>query len=283
VTRAVERAQKKVEQRNFEVRKNLLEYDGVMDSQRKVIYELRDRALKSEDLQGLVLEHFEKAVSNYSAGLQADPETKEEASELLTDHLRDRFNLSISATGVEAEQVDSLISDAIEKYRGTLAEKREIAGAENLDRLLHYIVLRAVDEKWKDHLHAMDQLRAGIGMRGYAQVDPKLEYKREGYQMFAQMLDLLHEETSSLVTRIRVEIDESEAERSLSQTWSGSTLNTGQMQDQFEAHGRQMEAGIRSSQRPTATVDPIKNTEDKVGRNDPCPCGSGKKYKRCHG
>jgi len=283
VTRAVERAQKKVEQRNFEVRKNLLEYDSVMDSQRKVIYELRDRALKSEDLQGLVVEHFEESISKYSSGLMEHPDALDDAPALFSDHLRDRFNISVSPGEMPGESIESWLPTLVENYKSVLQEKRNLAGAENFDRLLHYILLRAVDEKWKDHLHAMDQLRAGIGMRGYAQVDPKLEYKREGYQMFAQMLDLLHEETSSLVTRIRVEIDQTEAERSLSQTWSGSTLSSGEMHDQFETHGRQMEAGIRSSQRQTATVDPIKNTEEKVGRNDPCPCGSGKKYKRCHG
>ena len=166
-----------------------------------------------------------------------------------------------------------------------IEKKRQSAGDEQFDRLLHYILLRAVDEKWKEHLHAMDQLRTGVGMRGYAQVDPKLEYKREGYLLFARMLEQLREETSSIISRIRIEsVDESEEQRRLAQTWSGQSegVSSDAAQQQFESHAEKMQQGVQGSQ-GTSTLNTIRNEQPKVKRNDPCPCGSGKKYKKCHG
>lgn len=120
-------------------------------------------------------------------------------------------------------------------------------------------------------------------MRGYAQVDPKLEYKREGYLLFSNMLDQLREETSSIISRIRIEkVDESEEQKRLAQTWSGQSegVSTDSAQRQFESHAEKMQQGVQGSQ-GTTTLDTIRNEQPKVKRNDPCPCGSGKKYKRC--
>ena len=283
VTRAIEKAQKKVEARNFEIRKNLLEYDQVMDSQRKVIYEVRDRILASENLMELVEEHFEQVIETYLIGLQDIEDLEHDITESLSEHLSSRFQVELSPSSFVEDESEQWAESAAAEWKNLILEKRASAGEDHFDRLLHYILLRAVDEKWKEHLHAMDQLRTGVGMRGYAQVDPKLEYKREGYLLFSNMLEQLREETSSIISRIRIEkVDESEEQRRLAQTWSGQSegVSTDSAQQQFESHAEKMQQGVQGSQ-GTTTLDTIRNEQPKVKRNDPCPCGSGKKYKRC--
>lgn len=283
VTRAIEKAQKKVEARNFEIRKNLLEYDQVMDSQRKVIYEVRDRILASENLMELVEEHFEQVIETYLIGLQDIEDLEHDIAESLSEHLSSRFQVELSPSSFVEDESEQWAESAAAEWKNLILEKRASAGEDHFDRLLHYILLRAVDEKWKEHLHAMDQLRTGVGMRGYAQVDPKLEYKREGYLLFSNMLDQLREETSSIISRIRIEkVDESEEQKRLAQTWSGQSegVSTDSAQRQFESHAEKMQQGVQGSQ-GTTTLDTIRNEQPKVKRNDPCPCGSGKKYKRC--
>jgi preprotein translocase subunit SecA len=285
VTRAIEKAQKKVEARNFEIRKNLLEYDQVMDSQRKVIYEIRDRILHSHDLLGLVEENFDQVIEAYSLGLLQIEEPDQKPSEALSEHLAHRYMVEVSPSTFEDGEPEDWAAAATERWLELVDKKREAAGAEQFDRLLHYVLLRSVDEKWKEHLHAMDQLRTGVGLRGYAQVDPKLEYKREGYTLFSAMLEMLREESSSIVSRIRIEkVDESEAQRGLEQTWSGQSegVSADALQQQFQSHGEQMQRGVRGSQ-SSRSVETIRNEQPKLRRNDPCSCGSGKKYKRCCG
>ncbi|MFQ5653174.1 MAG: preprotein translocase subunit SecA [Planctomycetota bacterium] len=283
VTRAIERAQKKVEARNFEIRKSLLDYDEVMDHQRKLIYSLRDRVLVSEDLPGLLLQHFgEVAAGRVDALIGEDPD-EEEGLDELREWLRDRYGLEVEPAALNGAPPPSIVEGIVGRYRVMLEGKRNAAGPEAFDRLLHYILLTGVDDKWKDHLHAMDQLRAGIGLRGYAQVDPTVEYKREGYQMFSQMLMALKEDTTALIPRIRVQLDEEDAEKRLASRWQGSALSSSQLSQQFSDHGDRMEAGIQGSMREQRIIEPIRNKEAKIGRNDPCPCGSGKKYKKCCG
>lgn len=283
VTRAIERAQKKVEQRNFEIRKNLLEYDGVMDQQRKLIYRIRHRILMSEDLEGLVREHVGDAVRGYANSI-LDVENREEGEEqVVADWIRERFGIELSPDVVATVDVDRYVDAVSVGYGSVLKEKQEQFG-EQFIAILHYIMLRAVDDKWKDHLREMDHLRAGIGMRSYAQVDPKLEYKREGFQLFSAMLQGLKEEYCSLIPRIRIKIDEEEAERELASTWKGgSTVSGQQVQQQFQDHGRRQERVIEGSKQKSGPVQPIVNAAPKVGRNDPCHCGSGLKFKKCHG
>jgi len=255
----------------------------VMDSQRKVIYEVRDRILASENLMELVEEHFEQVIETYLIGLQDIEDLEHDITESLSEHLSSRFQVELSPSSFVEDESEQWAESAAAEWKNLILEKRASAGEDHFDRLLHYILLRAVDEKWKEHLHAMDQLRTGVGMRGYAQVDPKLEYKREGYLLFSNMLEQLREETSSIISRIRIEkVDESEEQRRLAQTWSGQSegVSTDSAQQQFESHAEKMQQGVQGSQ-GTTTLDTIRNEQPKVKRNDPCPCGSGKKYKRC--
>jgi len=289
VSRAIERAQKKVEQRNFEIRKNLLEYDGVMDTQRKTVYSIRHRVLMSEKLDALVLGHVGDAVRSHGrelfapGGLELDPDdpAAEPAEKVFARWIREKFAIELPEEVVESRDLDLYVRSTQAGYEKILADKREQFG-EHFERILHYILLTSIDEKWKEHLREMDHLRAGIGMRGYAQVDPKLEYKKEGFQLFSDMLQSLKEEHCSLIPRIRLKIDEEQAERELASTWKGGAAVSGQqVEQQFRSHGARQEQGIAASK--TGPAKPIVNEAPKVGRNDPCPCGSGKKYKKCHG
>ncbi|MGE3164156.1 MAG: preprotein translocase subunit SecA [Planctomycetota bacterium] len=285
VSRAIERAQKKVEARNFDVRKNLLDYDEVMNQQRRLVYGLRDRILRSTDLPGLVLDFFRDVLeSNLAGRLPRESETRsEEPTAELNSWLRDRFGLTVPEDTLGADQ-STVAEHLVAAYSERLAAKRREYG-DIVDRLLHYILLTSLDDKWKDHLHAMDQLKAGIGLRGYAQVDPKVEYKREGYSMFSQMLASLKEDTCSLIPRLQLKVAEDQVERELTQRDPKNTsLNAGDVSRQFEQHGERMQRGIQGSQnQPNKPVEPIRNSEERIGRNDLCPCGSGKKYKKCHG
>ncbi|MEM7163974.1 MAG: preprotein translocase subunit SecA [Planctomycetota bacterium] len=287
VSRAIERAQKKVEARNFDIRKNLLEYDEVMDQQRKMIYDLRNRILHVEDLKGLVLEFFGEVAENTVAGLiPDDPDRADQAPDAVAGWLRDRYGFDLGtgdwAVGTR-KMAGALVDRAVELYGQRIDEKYQKAGPD-FERVLHYILLQGVDDKWKDHLHAMDQLRAGIGLRSYAQVDPKIEYKREGYAMFQMMMAGLKEDTTAIIPRVEMRIDADEAERNLESNWQRSSMNTEQLESQFNQHSQRMQQGIEGSQnKGTQVAEPIRNVEDKVGRNDPCTCGSGKKYKKCCG
>ncbi len=288
VTKAIQRAQKKVEARNFEIRKNLLEYDGVMNEQRKLVYELRDRILRDIDLRDLMLE-FMAEITGYRVAedIVFDREGTEGLAEL-GSWLRDKYGIETDdsqfASARNAEEINEQILDV---YGKVIDEKAKLAGEEVFERLLHFILLTTIDEKWKDHLHAMDQLRAGIGMRSMGQLDPKLEYKREGYQMFSMMLQALKEDTSALVPRVQLRMNEDqerETEKQLEQKWDGG-VTSAQLQHAHEEHKARMQQGIQGSQTRQAPepLKPIVNAEDKIGRNDPCTCGSGKKYKKCCG
>jgi preprotein translocase subunit SecA len=284
VSRAIERAQKKVEQRNFEIRKNLLEYDGVMDRQRKLIYRIRHQILMSDGLEKLVLEHVADAVQGHGRAVLAVPEGEDGSpppTRALADWIREKFAVTAPEEVVESGDLDAIVRATKDGYAAVLREKREQFG-EHFEQILHYILLQSIDEKWKEHLREMDHLRAGIGMRGYAQVDPKLEYQKEGHLLFSEMLQALKEDQCALLPRIRLRIDESEAERHAAETWKGSSNLSGQqVEQQFQQHGARQVRGIEGSK--GAAPKQIVNEAPKVGRNDPCPCGSGRKYKKCHG
>ena len=282
VSRSIEKAQKKVEARNFEIRKNLLEYDQVMDSQRKAVYQIRDRILVSDHLQELIGDQFEDVLEEYHAGLLDIEDPDKPISEMLSEHVEQKYGVLIKPIELESE---AAVDKVCESWKQEVEQKRESAGGDDFDRLLHYILLRSLDEKWKDHLHAMDQLRTGVSMRSYAQVDPKLEYKREGFRMFTGMLHQFKEDTSAVISRIRIEkVDETRQQEQLASTWSGGSegVTADAAKQQFDSHSQAMDQGVSGSQK-TATVETIRNDQPKVGRNDPCPCGSGKKFKKCHG
>ena len=271
VTKSIENAQKKVEGHNFEIRKHLLEYDDVMNKQREVIYKHRQNVLRATDVREEVLDMLdgigEGLVSTYCPEEQYSEEWDFDG---LVESVHGQFGLEdFKVDELKELGRDALIEDIPEKlkqaYRDKVKNLVEEHGAG--EDLIHYIertiLLQMIDQQWKDHLWGMDQLKDGIGLRGYGQKDPLAEYKREGYDMFSGMMDRIKGDTLERLFKfqlVRGERPEPEVQAPRPQQMS---LNRGEAAE--------------------APKQPVQRSEEKVGRNDPCPCGSGKKYKKCHG
>jgi preprotein translocase subunit SecA len=217
VTRAIERAQRKVEARNFDIRKNLLEYDQVMDEQRKLVYEQRQNILEGGDTKVMALEMVREAVSEAVERFCSDEIVESERnyaglvewarSKLETD---DKVDIDAAALkGKPGEEIEERLFAVAKDLHGK-REKQQ--GEEAMRHLEHFILLQKIDEKWKDHLHGMDQLRSGIGLRGYAQIDPKIAYKKDGFELFQTMIGSVHEEVASLLFKVRLVSAAEEAE-----------------------------------------------------------------------
>jgi preprotein translocase subunit SecA len=282
VSRAIERAQKQVEARNFEIRKNLLEYDDVMNKQRTEVYRLRKDILDGKEGRDYVLQ-----VSRDVLDYQIDEHCPEKSdprdwhlSELATEALA-LYNLDVHALGLDLDDlgIDELraqLWQAIEaKYRDK--EARLEAMRPGLARIFERdILLRVVDQAWKDHLLALDHLKEGIGLRGYGQRDPKQEYKKESYELFSAMKERIEDTVIRNLFRLEPVSEEqlaAERRRRAAAPPPSAARHAGGP-PAFGAPPRQA-----IPQHPVT----VKRTGDKVGRNDPCPCGSGKKYKKCHG
>ncbi|MBW1926565.1 MAG: preprotein translocase subunit SecA [Deltaproteobacteria bacterium] len=267
LSKAIENAQRKVEAHNFEIRKHLLDYDDVMNKQREVIYSQRRQILAGKDLR----EEVYGFIDDICADL-VDTYTEEKGPsegwdwKALEKRLLRQFSVHLDISQEEREDLDQ--AGLEERIAGTLREAYDdqvtLFGDEEMARVERFIVLQTLDNLWKDHLLNMDHLREGIGLRGYGQKDPLQEYRREGYEMFMAMIQRFKEEAVSLLLRIRP-MRESEAE-------------------ELEARRRQQQQRM-SYGRGDGDEKPktIRRKGKKVGRNDPCPCGSGKKYKKCCG
>ena len=263
ISRAIENAQKKVEAHNFDIRKHLLEFDDVMNRQRQVIYEQRKRALKGEDLWSDVEEMLEELVDGI-VSQYVDEKSHPEEWNLrgLDDIVFKQFSLRLNLSGTGRNLSRDAIEDTlIDSVKTLLKNKEEEYGKPLMDYLMKVIMLQSIDSHWKDHLLSMDHLKEGIGLRGYGQKDPVREYQKEGYEMFMEMIHRVKEDTIEKLCIVRIkkeeEIEEMREEAS---------------QDYIMSRGEQM-----------AETSTVKRDTKKVGRNDPCPCGSGKKYKKCCG
>ncbi len=280
VTRAIENAQRKVEGHNFDIRKQLLEYDDVANDQRKVIYSQRNEIMNEVDVsetieairEDVIDELFGNYISHGSLEEQWDISGLESA-------LEDGFGISMPIQKWFDED-DSLYEDTLkQKIVDTIVdaykEKEALVGSEELRRFEKYILLQVLDTQWKEHLAAMDYLRQSIGLRGYAQKNPKQEYKRESFEMFAAMLERIKQEVAGLLSKVQIrtqdEIDELEQKQHMPSN----------MQYQHaEAKAIKEE---QSAEDDNEHHQPYVRADKKIGRNDPCYCGSGKKYKQCHG
>lgn len=287
VTRAITKAQKKVEARNFEVRKNLLEYDEVMDIQRKEVYGLRKALLEEDEKhQKEVLEDFICVVIDrrVEEAFGKDVPLAERDPQAVADWFRRQFGSEVDVSGIDSQDID-----AAKMYLADMAmdawKRRESEEGEDAMRFIErYLLLDTIDAKWKDHLHAMDGLKTGIGLRGYGQIDPKVAYKIEGHRMFGEMLDEIRHVITSKMLKVRLT---TQAEQQLQSRWSGAeAMAPTEFGTGVSAGGGLPGAPADGDGPPpgyTGPVAPIRRKTPKVGRNDPCPCGSGKKYKKCHG
>ena len=277
VTRWIEKAQKRVEEYYFDMRKNLLEYDEVMDEQRKSVYSWRQKFVEGRDVEPELLTLVEDAIRD---GVDLYVQNRSLPSDWDLDGLAEWFERK---TGIPAElpeeariDLDALEAHLVERARNAFLRKCEDVGKEPMLDFGRSMALRTIDMKWKDHLHAMDELRSGIGLRSYAQLDPKIEYKSEGGEMFERMLISIADEVSSLLFRVQVE---RRTDREVDGIWAMTAMQREQLS--AEDYARRQEQ-VADAAGPRAPVKPIR-VQQKVGRNAPCPCGSGKKFKHCCG
>jgi preprotein translocase subunit SecA len=272
ITRSVERAQKKVEENNFSIRKRLLEYDDTMNSQREVIYTKRNRALQGDRLKSeifdLLEEYIDQIVEAHFDNVEADLIKEEMMMKLLVD------------VKIEPEEFEKLGEDGLkEKLLNSAKEfykkKEEMLGAELMARLERYAMLSVIDQKWKEHLREMDDLKEGIGLRAYGQKDPLVEYKGESFKLFVTLLDEIRNDVVSFSFKFFPHAP-GEVQQQRRQPVTRMT------ESKQVATNIGLQAPRQGSPQVAGKMQPIQVAE-KVGRNDPCPCGSGKKYKQCHG
>jgi len=283
ITRQIEKVQRKVEQHNFDIRKNLLDFDDVANDQRKVIYAQRDELLEAEDISDMVgdirADVVEGLVRRFVPADSIDDQwdiaglDRELASELNL-----RLDVAHWLEGQKEADAEAIMEHVRQAVDQLFVEKEAQVGAETMRSLEKHVMLSVVDNAWKEHLASMDYLRQGIYLRGYAQKQPKQEFKRESFELFSEMLDRIKTEVVQMLARIRIRSEEEVAAMEAEQQRAADAQRL-----QFQhADAQAMAAGgnnaVADQAVPTNVAD-----GPKVGRNDPCPCGSGKKYKHCHG
>ena len=281
LTRQIERAQRKVEAHNFDIRKNLLEYDDVANDQRKVVYVMRNDLMEADEIEESIAAIREEVVEG-AVHQHIPPGSLEEMwdAEGLSNALDAEFGVradvarwirddsTLTAEGI-AERCLAEVGKAYEKKGGDI-------GPELMRGVEKQVMLRQLDFHWKEHLAAMDHLRQGIGLRSYAQKNPKQEYKREAFDMFGEMIEQVKHDTISILCRIRVQSEEDLAEMEARRKQAE--------QMKFQHAEASALSGTPSEEKPQAQPQtPFVRDGRKVGRNEPCPCGSGKKFKQCHG
>ncbi|PTL34962.1 preprotein translocase subunit SecA [Candidatus Methylomirabilis limnetica] len=283
VTRAIETAQKRVEAHNFEIRKHLIEYDDVMNKQRQIIYAERRKILDGESLQDTLAE-MRGEVIDEMLSLYVNAESYPEEWDLagLTEAVKRQFDLEISWPAEEVGSLTvALLRDSIEDRALKFHEEREARlGTEVIRYLERMVMLQVVDSQWKDHLLAMDHLKEGIGLRGYGQKDPLIEYKREGFAMFEAMVERLKQQTIEYLYRVQVAPDEALA---FAEARDAPPGGGGDSDHVLRPPSAPQPRAAERSLRPLSATAPIKVVGKKIGRNDDCPCGSGRKYKKCCG
>ncbi|WP_025916306.1 preprotein translocase subunit SecA [Herminiimonas sp. CN] len=281
VSRSIESAQRKVEARNFDIRKQLLEYDDVANDQRKVIYAQRNELLESDDVSEMIAS-LRKGVFTDLFRAFVPAESMEEQWDIpgLQAVLADEWQLDLPlAQMLEAEPNltdEELLQRTLQAASASYDAKIAIVGRESFAGFERSVMLQSVDSHWREHLAALDHLRQGIHLRGYAQKNPKQEYKREAFELFGQMLDLIKNDVTRVIMTVRIQSREEidAAEQDLAQS---HVENVHYQHADFDADAAPEDLLAPTAQQPNV------NAVAKVGRNDPCPCGSGKKYKQCHG
>jgi preprotein translocase subunit SecA len=276
VTRSIESAQRKVEARNFDMRKQLLEYDDVSNDQRKVIYQQRNAILDAQDLTAQIASLregcFQDLVRQYvpaeSVEEQWDIKTLQK---VLSDEWMIALDLESQIQAASAITDEDLLATVIQAANDMFQSKLDQVGMDNFTQFERMVLLQSIDTQWRDHLSALDYLRQGIHLRGYAQKQPKQEYKREAFELFGQLLDSVKNEVTKVLMTVRIQSNE----------------QLEQAADALETRGERISNVTYSAPNEVGEAQTTPGTAvasvPQVGRNEPCPCGSGKKYKFCHG
>ena len=267
ISRAVENAQKKVEGRNFSIRKNVLKYDDVMNAQREIIYKQRRQVLDGENIHDSIVNMIE-AVADSIVGMFIEGEDQQLNVESLNTEIINIFGIDMLDYIKENKNDISKISEELKKKTMEIyAQKEEEIGSDQMRELERVVMLKVVDEKWMNHIDSMDELKNGIGLRAYGQKDPVVQYRLEGFDMFDEMISDIKVDVTKILMHIR---QQGEAKRQETVKITGAALEAIHSVDGGSKIGTDVDRTVR-------------NEGPKVGRNDPCPCGSGKKYKNCHG
>jgi len=287
VTRSIENAQRKVEGRNFDIRKEILAYDDVANDQRKVIYAQRNELMAASDVTEIIaairVDVVNRIIDQY---IPAKSMVEQWSVDKLEEHLRREFNVDIPVQQMLKQdlklQEEGLRRRIVEIIGQNYQEKAEKIGEEVLQHFEKSVMLQVLDNSWKEHLAAMDYLRQGIHFRGYAQKDPKQEYKREAFEMFTGLLEHIKEEVVGIVSKVQVASEEDvralDAQQQAPREMHFEHASVSALEEPQAPPGQPEQVGA-----PAQSHQPFVRDTEKVGRNDPCPCGSGKKYKQCHG
>jgi len=286
VTRSIESAQRKVEARNFDVRKQLLEYDDVSNDQRKVIYQQRNEILDATDLSAQIAGLREGCMTDLVRQYVPADSVEEQwdtigLEKVLSEEWQLELPLTKEVQAATAITDEDVVEKVIKAADTTFDAKVELVGGANFTQFERMVLLQSIDTHWREHLSALDYLRQGIHLRGYAQKQPKQEYKREAFELFGQLLDAVKNDVTKVLMTVKVQSSEQlgqAAEDMESRAESISNVTYTAPTESGEVESRVDEASLgQRAQLAAAGAMP------RVGRNDPCPCGSGKKYKACHG
>ncbi|WP_066732400.1 preprotein translocase subunit SecA [Cupriavidus sp. D384] len=295
VTRSIESAQRKVEGRNFDIRKQLLQYDDVANDQRKEIYKLRNDVLEAKDVGDMVANLRESVIVEMFRDY-VPAESMEEQWDIagLEQRLRDDWSLDVplakTIEGAQSIEDEELLNLILKTARETYDAKVAQVGRDSFAGFERSVMLQSIDTHWREHLAALDHLRQGIHLRGYAQKDPKQEYKRESFELFARLLDVIKNEVTRVVFNVQIQSPE-QLEQASEEIEEGLShlANVQYKHDEFAEGGEPVEEVSHRSSTAAAAMAAMAGSDvalagmPKVGRNDPCPCGSGKKFKQCHG
>jgi len=284
VTKQIANAQRKVEAHNFDIRKNLLDFDDVNNDQRKVIYGQRDELLEAEsvndNVEGIRADVVAETVARF-----VPPESIDEQWDIpgLQATLADEFGVQVDLAQFVASRQevdpDAIAAEVVRAIDAHFAEREEQLGPDTMRMLEKHIMLNVLDQNWKEHLARMDYLRQGIHLRGYAQKQPKQEYKKEAFELFSEMLEKVKREVVTLLARVRIRSEEEVAQMEAAER-AQAQAQAQQMQFQHpDMGGLGADEEALQAQAQGTLPDEFAN----VGRNDACPCGSGKKFKHCHG
>jgi preprotein translocase subunit SecA len=278
VTRSIEGAQRKVEARNFDIRKQLLEYDDVSNDQRKVIYQQRNEILEAPALADRIGNLRRSALTDVvRSSVPVESVEEQWDLEALEKVLREEWQLDVGlrsfVEGSEAVTDEDVLEKVLASGDSLFQSKLDVVGVEQFTPFMRMVLLQSMDTHWREHLAALDYLRQGIHLRGYAQKNPKQEYKREAFELFSQLLDTVKMEVTRLLLTVRIQTQEQVAEAAQAIEEQASQVSN-------VTYTHPNEDGSVSQEADPATAQAAL---PRVGRNDPCPCGSGRKYKHCHG
>ena len=276
LTKGIENAQHKVEERNFDIRKHLLEYDDVLNEQRNVIYQQRDAILADEQLTNRVMTNARDTVEDLFQDFEKSTRHKaDNATLVLQENLKHTFGMIFPSEDLSKEKV-------LAALQNDLTEKATLAGKENLNLFIRYQYIQAIDRKWLDQLENLEALREGVGLRSYGSKNPLTEYKIDGFNIFYDMLDTIRQEIVSKVFKVRIQINPSvPRQENRPKQMEASHASAKSSFNGDEAHRQARSSSMQKA--ATGSGVTVRRVTEKVGRNEPCPCGSGKKYKNCCG